>query len=289
MKRMIKYGRGWLMLIAGLGLSACTEIIDIELDSTYTRLVVYGTITTDSVHHQVQLSTSSDFFSNMPSPPISNARVELEFDDNLIRLLEQDTIPGLYLTPIAFRGIPQTNYKLHISQVDVDGDGNVDSYHSESIMPDVPQLDSINLRYFLTPFVSGYQVLMYGQDPPSRNWYNFKLWRNSTLLSRLLSDLFVQTDDFYNGTYIYGLPVGFVADDDPEEAALPGDTITFELNSIEQTYYNFIVDSQLEIAGNNPLFSGPSANIRSNIDNGALGVFAAYSIERASIILEPPQ
>ena len=44
------------MLLAGLGLGACTEIIDIELDSTYKRLVVYGTITTDSAHHQVQLT-----------------------------------------------------------------------------------------------------------------------------------------------------------------------------------------------------------------------------------------
>jgi len=94
---------------------------------------------------------------------------------------------------------------------------------------------------------------------------------------------------FSNGTYIYGLPVGFVADDEPEEELFPGDTITFELNSIEQAYYNFIIDAQLEIAGNNPLFSGPSANIRSNIDNDAKGIFTAYSIGRASVTLETPQ
>jgi len=289
MKQMIKYGRGWLMLLAGLGLGACTEIIDIELDSTYKRLVVYGSVTTDSVQQQVQLSTSSEYFSHSPSPMLSDALVELEFNEILIRLNEHDTVPGLYLTPKAFRGKPQTKYKLHISQVDVDGDGSNEAYHAESTMPAVPQLDSINLRYFLTPFVSGYQVLMYAFDPPSRDWYNFKLWRNSSLLTSRLSDYFVQTDDFFNGTYINGLPVGFIAENDPEESLLPGDTITFELNSIEQEYYNFIVDAQLEIAGNNPLFSGPAANVRSNIDNEAKGIFTAYSVARASIILEQPQ
>ncbi|MEN8226830.1 MAG: DUF4249 domain-containing protein [Bacteroidota bacterium] len=285
MKRMIKHSWSWLMLVAGVGLGACTEVIEIELDSTYHRLIVYGAITTDSVHHQVQLSTSSDYFSNVPSTGVSDARVELEFNENLITLEEHDTIPGLYLTPQAFRGIPHTKYQLHINQVDVDGDGTDETYHAESTMPSLPQLDSIRLFYFHSPFVSGYQVLMYAYDPPSRDWYNFKFWRNQDLLTKRLSDYLIQSDDFFNGTYIYGLPVGLLADDDPEEAVLPGDTITFELNSIEQMYYNFIIDAQLEIEGNNPLFSGPAANVRSNIDHDARGVFTAYSVDRVSLIV----
>ncbi|MCK4748452.1 MAG: DUF4249 domain-containing protein [Bacteroidales bacterium] len=285
MSRKLKYYKGWMVITIAMCFVSCTEIIDIELDSTYQRLVVFGTVTTDSVRHQVQLSTSSDYFSNMPSPRVSGALVELEYGNNLLQMEEHDTIPGLYLTPFAFRGFPDTRYQLHISQVDINEDGIPEVYHAESTMPEGIQLDSIRPIYFQSPFVSGYQIFMYGLDPPTREWYGFKMWRNSDMLTDTLMKYSVQSDDFYNGSYIYGIPVGFLSDDEPREAIQPGDTITFELNSIEQDYYNFIVDAQLEIVGNNPLFSGPSANIVSNIDNEAKGIFTAYSIQRVSLVI----
>jgi hypothetical protein len=274
---------GFIMLLA-LTVS-CTEIIDIELDSTYQRLVVYGTVTEDSLHHRVQLTLSSDYFSNAPSPRISDAVVELESEGIIMPFYENDTIPGLYLSAEAFRGEPEKQYSLHISQVDADGDGVEEEYRANSSMPLGARLDSITVSYFQSPFVSGYQVFMYALDPPQRNWYSFKIWKNQELLTDTLSKYAIQSDDFFNGTYIFGLPVGFLIDDDPREAARPGDTITFELNAIDQPYFDFIADAQLEIAGNNPLFSGPPANIRTNIENGAQGVFAAYSIQRVSVII----
>jgi len=285
MKEKLKYKNLWLLALWLFGLVSCTEIIDIELDSTYQRLIVYGSVTTDSLHHRVQLSTSSDYFSNKPSPRVENAVVELEYGDKLIKLREHDTIPGLYLARPAFRGVPNTTYQLHISQVDVDKDGVFETYNAASTMPPVAQLDSIQLVYFQSPYVSGYQVFMYAHDPPTREWYNFKMWRNGTLLTDTLSKYTVQPDDLYNGTYINGLPVGFLWNDDPDEGLQLGDTITFELNSVDEAYYNFVQDAQLEIMGNNPLFSGPSANIRSNIDNGGKGIFTAYSVRRVSAIL----
>lgn len=285
MKAGTKYHNFLLLSVLALGFASCTEIIEIDLDSTYRRLVVNGSISSDSLHHQVELSTSSDYFFNMSSPKVEDALVEFEYGNTRIQLIEHDTIPGLYLTPQAFRGVPNTTYQLHISQVDVDEDGIFDTFHASSTMPPVAQLDSIQLTYFLTPFVSGYQVSMYGQDPPTREWYSYKIWKNSDLLTDTLSKYSVQPDDFYNGTYIYGLPIGFLWEGDPREALQPGDTVTFELQSVEQAYYNFVLDAQLEIMGNNPLFSGPSANVRSNIDNGGKGIFATYSVERVSAIL----
>ncbi len=279
---------GLILLLVAIGLGSCTEIVDIELDSTYRRLVVYGEITTDSVFHQVELSTSSDYFLNEPAPKVSGARVELTFNEELITLEETDTLPGVYLTPVAFRGIPGITYKLNISQVDIDKDGVDEDYHAESTMPGGLLLDSINLTYFKSPFASGYQVLMYALDPPSREWYNFKLWKNSDLLTDTLIKYSVQPDDFFNGIYIFGLPVGFLSDEDPREALVEGDTVTFELNSIDQNYYNFVVDAQLEIFGNNPLFSGPPANVRSNVQEGGQGIFTAYSIQRISRLAPPP-
>ncbi len=282
-----RFGKIWLLLLMGvvLGLASCTEIIDVELDSTYTRLVVYGEITTDSVHHQVSLTKSSDYFSNKPPPPVSDAVVELEFDNQIVELEEHDTIAGVYLTPSAFRGVPGTKYNLRIRQVDIDEDGNDETYQSESIMPGGAELDSISLGYFTSPFVTGYQVFMYALDPPTQDWYGFKIWKNSDLLTDTLIKHSVQSDDFFNDSYLFGLPVGFLSDEDPREALLPGDTITLELNCIEQPYYQFILDAQSAIMGNNPLFSGPPANVSTNIDNGGVGYFTAFSVLRASAIL----
>ena len=265
---------------------SCTEVVQIELDSTYKRLVVRGEVTSDSMHHQVLLSLSSDYFSNQPAPRVSNALVHLDFEDISLLMEEHDTIPGLYLTPYAFRGTIGTTYSLSIDQVDVDEDGTYESYNASSTMPGGVVLDSIFLNYSSTVYGSGWEVYIFALDPPSKDWYGLNFWRNSELITPTLIDYSIQTDDFYNGKYLfYGLPIAYYSDEETEEQLFPGDTVTLELHSIEGDYYDFVVDAQLEIFGNNPLFSGPPANIRSNIDNGASGAFTAYSIYRASAIV----
>jgi hypothetical protein len=266
---------------------SCTEVVDIDLDSTYTRLVVEGAVTTDSVPHWVKLSTTADYFSNEPAPSVTGASVELEFGGNSLVMEENDTVPGLYQTPGAFRGNLGTVYSLHIGGVDVDGDGREETYHAESTIPGNARLDSVALAYSSTFFASGYEVYMYALDPPGRNWYSLKFWKNSDLLTDTLLKFNVQSDDFYDGSYLfYGIPIGFYNDEDPREVLEPGDTVTLEVNGIEEAYYHFVLDAQFEILGNNPLFSGPSANVPSNIDHDARGFFSASSVVRASVIVE---
>ncbi len=277
-----------LALCLALIIGSCTERIDIELDSTYRRLVVQGAVTSDSIRHRVLLTTTSDYFSNMPSPRVSGAVVELSFDDQTLVLPESNLLPGLYETPEAFRGVPGTTYALHIRQVDVDEDGVSEEYHAESTMPGGALLERIDLRYFSTPIVKGYQVLMWAEHPvEQQDRFGFRIWKNSVLLTDSLSRYTVFSDDLFDSGDLPGLPVGFLSDDNPREKVFPGDTILFEMESIDQAYYDFVTDAQLELVGNIPLFSGPPANIRSNIDNGGMGIFTAYSIQRAFTILEP--
>ena len=276
-----------MLIVALLSFSACTERIDIELDSTFRRLVVDGAVTTDSLRHHVDLSITSDYFSNEPAPAVREAYVELSFGDERILLSEDETIPGRYVVPDAFSGVTGTTYKLDISQLDVDQDGEEEQYHSSATMPGGPELDRIELRYYPTPVISGYAVFMYAYDPvEQRNWYGFKLIKNSDILTDSLIKYTVLSDDLFDTGYFPGLPVGFMSDDDPRQALHSGDTVTFELNCIDQAYYNFVTEAQLEISANYPLFSGPPANVPSNIDNGAMGFFAVYSIQRTSLIVE---
>jgi len=51
MTQLKKYGSFLLLLL----IAACTEKIDVQLDETYTRLVVNGKITTDSTQQEITL------------------------------------------------------------------------------------------------------------------------------------------------------------------------------------------------------------------------------------------
>ena len=273
------------MIAAAILFAACTEQIDIELDSTYARLAVEGYVNTDSIKHFVILSITSDYFSNEASPRVSDALVELSFDGESMQLIENDTVPGLYETPHAFRGSIGTTYDLAISQVDVNGDGEDEQYHASSTMPGGAELDYIELKYYPTAVGSGYAVFMYASHPTDqRDWFGFKLIKNSMLLTSSLSEYGILSDDIFDSGYFPGIPVGYLSDEDPEQAVQSGDTVSFELNCIEEAYYNFVSGAQLEIVGYNPAFSGPSANVASNLSNGAFGIFAAYSIQRSSVI-----
>jgi hypothetical protein len=261
----------------------CTERIDIELDSTYTRLVVEGFVTSDTAAHWVRLSETSDYFLNKTAPAVSGAEVVIDDGEQLHMLTESDTMPGWYFTSPDYHGIPGRTYTLIISNVDIDGDGKFEEYTASSRMNPVNPLDSIKLEWFDT-FFSGYQVRVWAWDSPEPDWYSFKVWKNGILLTDTLYELIVQNDEFFNGNYTYGIPSQFLSIDKPDEVVEVGDTITFEINGITEEYYNYVVEAQSQIFSQTPLFSGPPANISSNIDNGAIGFFAVYSVNYSSTI-----
>jgi hypothetical protein len=261
--------------------------VDIELDSTYQRLVVEGYVNTDSLKHNVILSVTSEYFANEASPRISDALVELSFGNETLQLIENETVPGLYEAPFAFRGVIGTTYDLLISQLDVNQDGVEEQYRASSTMPGGTELNFIELQYFPTAVASGYAVFMYAFHPQDQwDYFGFRLFKNGVLLDSTLQNYSVLSDEIFDDGYFPGIPVGFLSDDEPGQAVHTGDTITLELHSIEESYFNFVSGAQLEIVGYNPLFTGPSANIASNLSNGANGIFAAYSILRSSVIAD---
>ncbi len=276
------------LLTIGMFVSvSCTEIVEIELDSTFKKLVVYGTITSDSLHHEVTLTSTTDYFYTETPPPVTDASVSITYEGTTI-FLEESEQAGVYVAPEAFRGLPGTTYLLNIADVDIDEDGNTETYSASTRMPFIIEADSITLSRFVTPFFSAYQVALWSGDPEETNYYSYKLFRNGNPINERLADFIVQPDELYRNNYASGLPISFLTDDDEEEAVFPGDTVTVEINSITENYFNFITQAQSEIFGNNPLFSGPPANVSTNLDNNAVGSFTAYSIDRVSAIVPLP-
>jgi len=190
----------------------------------------------------------------------------------------------MYYTSADFFGTPGKTYTLNIRDVDVNGDGISEEYSASSHLNPVNHLDSISLKYFSAFGFTGYEVQLYAWDPPSRDWYSFKLHKNGVLITDTLYELVVQPDDFFNGNYTHGITAQFLSNHKPEEVLEVGDTVTFEINGITEEYYKFVIEAQSQIYPQTPLFSGPPANIRTNLNNGAIGFFTAYSVNYASAI-----
>ena len=112
-----------LVIILSISSWSCTEKIDIELDNTYTRLVVWGELTTDTTVHTVRLTRTAGYFFNQPALGVSDAQVTIDDGETTIILTENVQIKGTYETPPDYFGVPGKIYTLDISGVDIDGDG----------------------------------------------------------------------------------------------------------------------------------------------------------------------
>ena len=206
---------------------------------------------------------------------------------------ENPELPGIYETDPDFYGLPGKTYSLSIEELDIDENGESETYTASSYLPHVNSIDSITLVYTSTSFFSGWEIQVWTYDPADeKNYYIFKALVNG----RLVTDQDIaapagsdEVDNDGDGDIEPGEMVvtsgQFLIDSEEDERLQAGDIVTFEANGITEDYYNFLFQAQTESFGQNPLFSGPPANITSNISNGALGFFTAYSIARSSAVV----
>jgi hypothetical protein len=280
---MMKKQLNILLILAVIAVS-CTEKIDIELDETYTRLVVYGAITTDPGPHYIDLSATTSYYYNEAPPAVTGATLEIsDGEGNSVSLTE--TSPGRYATPGLFVALPGRTYTLDINlQEEINGHKY---YTATSPVYPIDAIDSIGLVFQPDWGDSGfYEVTCFYQDPPTKDYYMFNILKNGRLLTDTISSIFVSSDEFYNGGYTSGIGVGYLDQSKEDETVNAGDTITFQGCKITEDYYNFVVALQQETGFSTPLFSGPPANVKGNVSNGAVGFFTAYSTSYSSTVYQ---
>ncbi len=276
-----------LLAITFLG---CTERMDdVELKGTEPVLVVFGGITTDTMAHSIRLTKSDNYFSNKQTPPVSGAKVEITVTDNdstveeIITLQESNEEKGNYYTAPGIFGKINRSYHLSISGVDIDDDGVEEEYEAISGIDSVGKIDSVKLKY-VNDFFEGWEIKVYAWDPPEKNYYLFKVRLNDQPVKDTLNEWFIQDDAPFNGNYTNGISSQYLQFNKSDEHTEEGDVVTFELGSISKEYYNFIIHVQTETYPKIPIFSGPPANVSTNLTNGAFGFFYAYSIARCSTV-----
>ncbi len=271
----------YAVILFPLLILSCTEKIDIRLDDSYTRLVVDGSITTDTMAHTVVLTSTSSYFYNQPAPAVTGAIATIT--DGSLTFDLTEVSPGVYHTSADVYGIPGKTYTLNINLANAIG-GHT-SYTASALLNPVNSLDSVNLLFHPEWSKKGiWEVKCYVQEPPSVDFYRFLIYKNQILLTDTLNEWFVTDDKFFNGNYTNGASVAYLRQGSSQEGLLPGDTVTVEVDNIGKDYYNFVIEAQAELRGSNPLFSGPPSNVKGNINNGAVGFFSAYSATRSYAI-----
>jgi hypothetical protein len=275
LRKIIRYGVWllWVFLTA-----SCTERIEIDLDQTYTRLVVDGGITNEPAHHMVRLTTSTGYFFNQEPPPVRGAIVHLIHGNKSILLTELTAVSGYYALPAVFKAEPGETYQLDIRlNREI---GGASRYKATAAMPTTDfRLDSIQMEY--NERFDFWLVKVYALDPPSRDFYKFETFLNSLAGNDTTMRTTATPDRFFNGRNTNGFSVAFFEG----ELLAAGDTITLAMSAVTEDYFNFYSELRSESGFSNPLFAGPPANIRSNIEEGGLGYFSARKVARTRVIV----
>ena len=261
-------------------LCSCTERIDIDLDSTYTRLAVEGHITTDADKQYIRLTKTADYFSNTETPSVSGATVIVSNGSNDFFFSESKEKPGSYFPPEGFTAEQGISYSATIELAEPINDESFFTA-SEKMPLESTGLDSIAIEWQDTWEFWG--IKFYAQEPPTENFYMFNVLVNGIMVTDSIQRISVSDDKLYNGSYTYGVIVQTLYQNETK----PGDTVTLVLSNITEGYYNYILEVQSEIRPNNPIFSGPPANVSSNISNNAVGYLASYTnVYISGIVME---
>ena len=275
-----------------LSLFSCTDRIDIKTDDADPRLVIYGYITTDTMQHSIRITRSSGYFATSKPAGISNADVTIATDDATFTLTENPSDPGLYQTAANVYGLPGKTYKLNV-KVDFENSGVKEEYEASSYLPLPPAVDSIFLKE-PENFTDFMEILLWGKIADNEeNYMSFHAYSNRALVNDSLVNYSLIDDEYIDKKEMKGVACYYLDQEKDEEKIVKGDIVGLRVNSITKEYSDFLRDAQSEAIGSIPIFSGPPANIQTNIKarnaNNKIpisGFFTAYSGKKAEIVYE---
>ncbi|MBN2746278.1 MAG: DUF4249 domain-containing protein [Bacteroidales bacterium] len=260
--------------------TSCTEEIDLELNDSFTRLVVEGNIGTDTIHQKIRLTKSTSYFYNQEPPVIQGASVKVSDGTTNYIFIEDPNIPGYYFSENPFSGIPGKTYSLDIQNVVLEQNGAAQSYKAEEPMKQILVIDSIYAVRVNVFGMDGYIVYGFAQEPATpKDYYMWRYYVNNRLITDTINKVTFGSDELVNGNYLSNLELGFFTE------GKPGDTLTVETNTITEEYYEFIVTFIIETQFSGGGFTGPPANIITNISNGAVGYFNTEARSKISTVL----
>ena len=265
----------FLSTFAILFFSSCQQVVSIDLNKADPHIVIEGTILDRPGPFTVSITKTGTYFDQSLSfPPVSSAVVTLQDNFSNTDTLKEKT-PGTYYSSTIL-GAVGMQYSLHVL-----AEGK--EYTASSTMPKKVIIDSL----YAMPRVgrggeSGFDIYIAFKDPPEPgNYYRLNA-RSSTAIPADSIDgrrYRLYTDKLTNGNEMYErIRSG--------RNVQPGDTITVELLSIDKAAYDYFSTLRDILSSDRSPTSLSPANPNTNLSNGSLGFFAAFTIDKKSIVMK---
>ena len=261
--------------LTALLFNSCQDVIDIELRDADRKYVIEGSVVQGVDSVVVRVSRTTSFFETTGPEAITDAEVVLTLPDGTERVLEH--VSEGYYKAMGIDAQPNASYSLRITT-------GGETFTATSYMPEPVIIDSLTYRpvqNFFGPPPAGppkFNVFLNFQDPLSRNYYRAKYARNGNIKDNL-NDLQLFDDELTNGNYIE-IPLF-------NQEYKIGDTAYVALHTMDEAVYTFLetfVSAASADAGSP--FSAAPDNPITNIEGGAIGVFAAYARSEAEVVVE---
>ncbi|MBK8884487.1 MAG: DUF4249 domain-containing protein [Bacteroidales bacterium] len=255
-------------------LASCEDIIDIELNNMEPKLVIEGVITDSDNQCTIKLSKTTDYFNPQTNPAVSDAVITLtDNEGKTVNLIEIE--PGIY-SEESVHNQALINYTLSVLS-----EGN--EYKAKATIPQKVNIDSLTCKYNPESILYevGYVVTCHFSDPTGvDNFYRLKTYNiNDSTKARSSEDIY--SDDIFNGNKV---ELAWSS-----EVYQQSDTVIVELYTLDPQTYEYY-KTLFPISGGDEMtpITTP-ANPNTNISNGALGYFGAYTISRDTIIIKGAQ
>ncbi|MDQ1266201.1 MAG: hypothetical protein QG635_1353 [Bacteroidota bacterium] len=268
------------IMILLLAFTSCDEVIDVPLNNTAPRIVIEALIT-DREPAKVIISKTGDFYAPSVFPLVSGAVVTISDDNgNVVTLNEIKS--GFYYADSLY-GFTGRTYRLKVL-----AEGK--EYTASTKMETPILIDSLSyeansgeggpLSGGAGKGKPGFIVHCYFRDKSNtRDFCMLKVNRTDSTGANYYNDDFF----LYNSKYNNSLAVDYSRFGQRFEK---GDLVHVELMCLEEAVYSYFSTLNDIIAKGRAgglVSTGTPANPNSNISNGALGYFAAYSVQRDSI------
>jgi len=251
-------------------LSSCAEdVITIDLNTTAPKIVIEGAVTEGAGPHIVRITKTTDYFKPADYFSVTGATVVIsDSEGNKETLTERE--PGVYMTATTV-GKSGTVYTLDVAAEGVD-------YKASSTMMSVGHIDSLALE-IENESDDSYIVHCYFKDTVDvKEYYRLKMYINN----EPLNDYFMYQDRLTDGNYL-DAELWF-----DEQPLRNGDIIIVETQTIDRDVYQYfstLYDVSASMADGSGMLIGTPANPVSNISNGSLGYFAAYTVEYDTLMV----
>ena len=255
-------------------LSGCYKEIDIELEDGDRRLIVEAWFTTEQKVHEVKLTQSSSYFANEPAPLVSGANVTITGGGDTFVFSEVS--PGLYQSAPTAQAKYRTNYTMTI-------DYNGEIYEASDYCDTVPEIDfmALDTAYDNQGNFTGYNILIWTKELDGYgHYYAWRVLVNGTYVTDTLSQLEYNSDEYLgDGLYFPEWPIDFVSE------VASGDIVRLEQHNLSKQTYDAFIAIMSETDWRGGIFDSPPANVPSNFNNDALGLFVASPMFSYEIVV----